>query len=120
LRRDHPALPRVIEQTASIHHGTHITEWFERVDLAGFLNLDRAGIQVNGHYVAGFQDATQAVNTLTRIKFSSGHGVPEKNARKTLRQDHLAAGRTQGDRSMLARTAAAEVPAPDDNGIFAV
>src|ERR1019366_414215 len=116
----HPRLARVIEQPARIHHGPHIAQRLELIDLARALDRHRGRVQVHRDPVARLYHVAQAVHRLTGIKLARRHGVAEEDAREALRQHDLAARRAHSDGRVLAGTAAAKVAPGNDDGIVTV
>src|SRR6266550_2695678 len=88
LRRNHSALARIIEEATGIHHRADVTERLESVNLARVFHRNRAGVQINGHDIAGFQNVTQPLGDFAGIKLARGHAIAEEDARETFGQNH--------------------------------
>ena len=118
--RHHAGLAGVIEQAAGIHHGANIAERFEIINFAGRLDGNGGGIEIDGDNVAGFEDVAEAFGDFAGVQFAGGHGIAEENAGETFSENNTAFGGAQGDGGVFAGTAAAEVFASHDDGIFAI
>jgi ABC-2 type transport system ATP-binding protein len=118
--RNHPALPREIEQPARIHHRLHVTQRLQLIDLAGLVDLHRGGIQVDRDHVAGLHDVAEPLSDFAGIKFARRNAVPEENARKTFGDNNARIGRAHRNRGVLAGTAAPEILPGDHDGILRV
>ena len=101
-RRDHPGFAGVIEQAAGVHHRADVAQGFERIDLGGRCDGDRALVQVHRHRVTRFQNIAQAIDAFAGIKFAGGDAVAEENAGEAFGENNPAPGRTKGDGRVFA------------------
>jgi hypothetical protein len=113
-------LTRVIEQAAGVHNRTDVAERFEFENFAGAFHGHGLLVEVNGHFIAGFQNVNEAFSHFARIQFAGGYGVAEENARETFGEDDSASGRAECDGRVFTRAAATEVFPGHDNRIIRV
>src|ERR1017187_4054921 len=115
----HAGFAGVVEEAAGIHHGADIAEGFEGVGFSGLGDGDGGAVQIHGDDIAGLQGVAKAVGAFAGIEFACGDGVAKEDAGETFGEDEVAAGGAEGDGSVLAGAAAAEIAAGDDDGIGA-